>query len=307
MSAKPLVTIALPVLNGADTLGDVARCAFQQDYENIELLITDNASTDGTEEIGRELARTDKRVRYHRQPRNIGLIGNFEWTKRHCRGTYLRWIGDNDEILPSYVSRCLELYAEDPRLVLVTTQLRYIDEHGKTASARYHADAMRSDDAVVRLKEVLRLLTSSYLLLDPLYGMARVDAVKSIVHDQMLRGDEVYATKLALAGPWGHVPEILGSRRRPAPQVSHLVTLLEVPWWHSRIRGIIEIRRMLEVVSRSNLSPTDARRAKAAVRSFFLRQHWTKLIHRGRRCISSSGRRDASRSNRERLTGALDG
>jgi glycosyltransferase involved in cell wall biosynthesis len=281
VSAEPLVTIALPVHNGAGTLGDVARCVLKQDYENIEFLITDNASTDNTEEIGRELASADKRVRYHRQPHNIGLINNFEWTKRHCRGKYLRWIGDDDEILPTYVSRCLELFAEDPRLVLVTTQLQYIDEHGEPASTRYDASALRSDDAVARLQEVLRLLTSSYLLLDPLYGMARVDAIKTIVHDQMLRGDEVYATKLALTGPWGHVPEILGSRQRGTPAVSRLVTLLEVPWWHSRVRGIIEARRMLEVVGRAKLTPSDTASAKAAVRFFYFRRHWVTLRRRG--------------------------
>jgi glycosyltransferase involved in cell wall biosynthesis len=281
VSAEPLVTIALPVLNGGNTLGDVARCVLNQDYENIEFLITDNASTDATEEIGRELAHTDKRVRYHRQPRNIGLINNFEWTKAHCRGRYLRWIGDNDEILPTYVSRCLELFGEDPRLLLVTTQLQYIDDHGEAASARYEdRSAMRSDDAVVRLQEVLRLLTSSHLLLDPLYGMARVDAIKTTVHDQMLRGDEVYATKLALKGPWGHVSEILGSRRRGTPAVSRLVALLDVPWWQSRVRGIIEARRMLEVVADANLAPSDVRRAKAAVRSFYVRRHWIVLRRR---------------------------
>jgi glycosyltransferase involved in cell wall biosynthesis len=281
VSAEPLVTIALPVLNGADTLDDVARCVLKQDYENIEFLITDNASTDATEEIGRELARTDKRVRYHRQPHNIGLINNFEWTKWHCRGKYLRWIGDNDEILPTYVSRCLELFGEDPRLVLVTTQLQYIDERGETASARYDdGSAMQSDNAVVRLQEVLRLLTSSYLLLDPLYGLARVDAIKTTVHDQMLRGDEVYAAKLALTGPWGHVPEILGSRRRGTPAVSRIVALLEVPWWHSRVRGIIEARQMLQVVGDAKLAPSDVRRAKAAVRSFYVRRHWMALRRR---------------------------
>jgi glycosyltransferase involved in cell wall biosynthesis len=285
VSGEPLVTVALPVLNGADTLGDVARCVLDQEYENIEFLITDNASTDGTEEIGRELARTDKRVRYHRQARNIGLINNFEWTKLHCRGTYLRWIGDNDEILPTYVSRCLELFAEDPHLVLVTTQLQYVDEHGETASTRYDASALRSEDAVARLQEVLRLLTSSHLLLDPLYGMARVDAVKTIVHDQMLRGDEVYATKLALAGPWGHIPEILGSRQRDTPVVSQLVTLLDVPWWHSHVRAIIEARRMLQVIGRANLTPSDARRAKVAVGCFYIRGHWMKLARRGR-CLA---------------------
>src|SRR6478735_6468286 len=112
---EPLVTIALPVFNGADTIEQVGRYVLEQDYPNIELLISDNASTDATPEVCRELARSDSRVRYHRQPHNIGLINNFEWTKRHCSGEFLRWIGDTDEIAPSYVSRCLEVFRADPR------------------------------------------------------------------------------------------------------------------------------------------------------------------------------------------------
>lgn len=289
MPAEPLVTIALPVFNGADSIGDVARRVLDQDYGNIELLISDNASTDTTQDVCRELARSDARVRYHRQPQNVGLINNFEWTKHHCRGEFLRWIGDNDEILPSYVSRCLERFAEDPRLILVTTQIEYVDEHGQTASMRYDADALRSDDPVHRLEQVLHLMTTSYLLLDPLYGMARVDAVRPLVHDQMLRGDEVYATKLALAGPWDHVAEILGHRQRGTPAVSHLVTLLDVPWWHSRVRGIIEGRRMLEAVDAAALPPSDRRRARAAVKRFYLRRHWATLRRRGRRLRSELG------------------
>ena len=73
MPDKPLVTIALPVLNGADTVEGVARRVLDQDYHNVELLISDNASTDGTEDVCRELARADSRVRYHRQPHNIGF------------------------------------------------------------------------------------------------------------------------------------------------------------------------------------------------------------------------------------------
>ena len=71
------VSIGLPVRNAGDRIADVVRSVLAQDHQNLELLITDNASTDGTEEVCRELARSDSRIAYHRQPQNIGLLNNF--------------------------------------------------------------------------------------------------------------------------------------------------------------------------------------------------------------------------------------
>ena len=132
---KPRVTLALPVFNGAASIGDVATSVLSQDYDNIELLISDNASTDATAEVCREIAKSDARVRYHRHPRNLGVVNNFEWTKHNCRGTLMRWIGDSDVVRPSYASRCVELFVDHPRLFLVTTQLEYITNEGLTRTS----------------------------------------------------------------------------------------------------------------------------------------------------------------------------
>jgi len=63
-------------------------------------VISDNASDYGTEEMCREFARSDARVRYHRQSRNIGLVPNFNAVLHLARGTYLKWIGDDDRLRP---------------------------------------------------------------------------------------------------------------------------------------------------------------------------------------------------------------
>lgn len=283
VDAEPLVTIALPVFNGAASIGAVAESVLAQDYENIEFLIADNASTDATEELCREIASSDARVRYHRQPRNLGLINNFEWTKHHCRGGFLRWIGDSDAIRPSFVSRCVELFVDDPRLFLVTTQLEYITNEGETRTMRYDGGALRTNDTVARLRAVMDLLARDYLLVDPLYGMTRVGVVRRIRHDQILRGDEVYATKLALAGPWTHVPSILGSRRWTDPSASHTAALLEVPRRQVPVRALIATRAMLRAVDATPLSRADTRRAKTIVWQFYLGRHWTAMKRRGRR------------------------
>jgi glycosyltransferase involved in cell wall biosynthesis len=284
-----LVTIALPVYNGADSIAKVAKSVLAQDHENIEFLISDNGSTDGTEEIGRDLAQTDSRVTYHRQPENIGLINNFIWTKQHGRGTFIRWIGDDDEISPSYVSRCLEVFDRDPRLILVTTRLGYVDEQGEISSMGYDAQRLGSDDPAVRFGEMLGLLTRTYQLLDPLYGMARREVVATIPHDQVLRGDEIYAARLALAGPWGHVPDLLGHRNWSMVMPARLAKVLEVPPSHARIMYLIQTRLLLQVVAQSALTPSQRRRARLAAVRLYGRRHRVIAVRRGRKLLARAG------------------
>src|SRR4051794_2538647 len=115
-TSRAFVSIGLPVRNGAAHLASVARSVLAQDHARLELVITDNASTDATEEICRALAREDPRVRYHRQPRDMGMLSNFRTAMGLARGTFFRWIGDEDTLAPNYVSRCLAVYAAGPQL-----------------------------------------------------------------------------------------------------------------------------------------------------------------------------------------------
>src|SRR3954452_22480773 len=288
MVSSALVTVGLPVRNGAATLEEVARSVLAQDHENLELLISDNASTDDTENVGRRLAQVDPRVRYHRQPRNIGLIANFEWTKRNARGDYFRWIGDNDGLHPSHVSRCVAEFEADPRLVLVTTQLEYLTDAHTVETVDYPSRALRSDNDLVRLKEWLRLLNDSYQCLDPLYGLARTDAVRDLPHDRMLRGDEVYAVKLVLAGPWGHLPEVLGSRPWSGPKPKQLTTLLELPGWHARTRDLRQTRAILRLIDAAGFDRTDRQAARAAAIHLYFARHAATARRRSRRLAAAA-------------------
>src|SRR5690348_7832467 len=130
-----LVSIGLPVRNGAANLAGVIGSVLAQEHSRLELVISDNASTDDTEELCRAAARADPRIRYHRQPENIGLLNNFLATMRLARGEYFRWIGDSDWIAPGYLSRLLDVYAADERLILVTSRLEYELDGGQRASA----------------------------------------------------------------------------------------------------------------------------------------------------------------------------
>ena len=257
-----------------------------QDYENLELIISDNASTDATEEVCRELAAADHRVKYVRQPQNIGLARNFQWVTEYAEGDFFRWIGDDDKIAPSYVGKCVAAFADDPRLILVTTQLEYTEADGQTRSMRYDGTDLGSGDPVVRFAEMLRLLTESYLLLDPIYGLYRRDALARIPYKNMLRGDELFAARVALAGPWAHIPEILAHRHWDRMRPEQLTRLLEVPSWQARATGVLQVRELLACVNEADLTPEQRRSARAAVLRLYVRRHRRTAVRRSRKLVA---------------------
>src|SRR6266545_1305526 len=293
-----LASICLPVRNGASTLEPVIRSVLAQDHGNIELVISDNASTDDTEELCRELARSDPRIVYHRQAEDIGLLDNFIAAMRRARGTFIRWIGDDDWLAPTYVSRCLAEFAAESRLILVTTQLGFVGADGAIRTADYRETVLSSDDPVERFTEMLRLLNDSHLLLDPLYGVMRRSVIARIPRRNMLREDQVLAARMALAGPWGHVCEVLGRRGWQDASRRQTARRLGVPAWHASAATALQCRELMRAVRAADLDPAQRRRASAAVvRWYVVRQQRVlttrthKLASAARDQVRAAGRR----------------
>ncbi|GIH76215.1 glycosyltransferase family 2 protein [Planobispora longispora] len=280
-----LVSVGLPVYNGADRMEGVVRSILAQDHENLELVISDNASTDHTEELCRELARQDSRIVYHRQRENIGATNNFIYVGEVANGAFLRWAGDDDRLEPSCVSRSMRMFAEDERLILVTSQTSYTDPEGVTRTMPYTGTDLGSDDPVTRMAEMLRLHTETYLLLDPLYGVIRREALTRIPRRNMLREDEVLAIKLALAGPWGHVPEILSHRNVHHRRLPALVPHLGVPRWTARFATTLQYREILNWLPQAGLTPQEHRRARAVVLGMYMLRQRRIVARRGRKVL----------------------
>ena len=281
----PLVSIGLPVRNGASRIPDVVASVLAQDHHDLELVITDNDSTDETESVCRELAAEEPRISYYRHPENLGILGNFQSAMRLAKGEFFRWVSDDDRLETYCVSRSLEVFAGADRLILVTGQLAYTGEDGTTRSAVYEGTALRSDDPLERFTEMLRMLNSSHLLIDPLYGVFRRAAVVGIERRNMLREDEVFATKLALAGPWGHVPEVLGQRHWKSETPSILARRLQVPAWTAHAATTLQCREVLRWLNTPEAGLTDAqrRRARSAVREMWLRRQQAVATRRARK------------------------
>jgi hypothetical protein len=280
----PLVSIGLPVRNGERYLGEAVRSVLDQEYDRVELVISDNASDDGTEEICRAFARSDTRIRFHRQSQNIGLVANFNAVLHLATGTYFKWMGDDDWLTPRYVRLCAEVLEDDATLILVTTQQGHVRPDGAVESATYDGNRMRSAHPVERFTEMLRLLTESHLLLDPLYGMMRRRPVARLPRPVMLFEDQIFAARLALAGPFGHVREILSYRRfKPFQRLPATAHRLGVPPWQAKVATTLECRELLAAVREVDLSPGERRQASAAVARMFLRNKRVTAAHRSRK------------------------
>lgn len=292
MSSDTLVSIGLPVRNAGKRLDGVVQSVLAQNHDNIELVISDNGSTDDTEEVCRALAKHDSRIAYHRQPENIGLFNNFVQTMRIANGAFFRWIGDDDRLETDYVSRCLQVFTDDPRLILVTTGIAYTGPDGAVSSAVYEGTDLNSDDPVTRFAEMLRLLNTSYLLMDPLYGLMRRSVAAGIERRNMLKEDEVYATKLALAGPWAHVPDVLGHRHWKVEKIGTLAHRLDVSTWRSHFSNTLQAREILAWLGEIDLTDDQRARARRAVYRMYAGRQQRMVSHRSRKLLRiATGRR----------------
>src|SRR5690606_15349710 len=115
------VSFGLPVRNAEATVGRAIQSVLEQSVDELELIISDNASTDGTGATCREWARRDPRVRYCPLPENRGIIANFNRSFRLAEGEYFRFIGADDWLEPAYAARCIERLEAAPELIGVTT------------------------------------------------------------------------------------------------------------------------------------------------------------------------------------------
>lgn len=94
--AAPSVSIGMPVYNGESFIREALDSLLTQTFTDFELIISDNASTDGTEAICREYAAKDARIRYVRQSGNISVGENFRFVLQKSRANYFMWMTDDD-------------------------------------------------------------------------------------------------------------------------------------------------------------------------------------------------------------------
>jgi glycosyltransferase involved in cell wall biosynthesis len=212
---SPKVSIGMPVYNMEDTVQEAIDSVLNQTFSDFQLIISDNASDDGTEEICRAAARQDSRIIYRRNPVNI-FGENFRLLLLLSKGKYFMLAGADDARRPEMVSRCVEALEADPVAVVAYTYTELIDP--ATGTKRLYQDPYRLDqeDPAVRYVSLIQGLNLGNVI----YGLYRRSVLFAI--PPMAKGssrffvftDAVFLANVVLQGKVIQIPETLFIRRR---------------------------------------------------------------------------------------------
>lgn len=208
-SPAPLISIGLAVYNGEKYLREAVDSILAQTFSDFELVISDNASTDSTAAICQEYSARDSRIRYHRNPTNIGGANNENLTFRLSRGKYFRWAAHDDLMAPTLLERCIEVMESDPSAVLCHTGVVTIDDDGLEIG-RFYRNGAASSDPVARF----RAMAMSFNALEETYGLMRSDVLRRTrLLLNYTDSDRAFMAEMALRGRFRHVAEPLFYKR----------------------------------------------------------------------------------------------
>ncbi len=229
-TSPPLVSIGLPVHNGARYLQAAIDSVLAQTFGDFELVIADDASSDGTAEIAQAYAATDPRVRFCPNERRLGLAENHNRVVELATGRYFHWMGADDTHDRHFLARCVAALEADPGCVLATTKLGMIDEQGRQLGIEDNSiAAAASPEPAVRLAAALFDCPRS----SAMYGLFRLDQLRRT--SLMLpfhNSDRTLVVEAALCGRFVHVPEPLYLNREHAERYTARPEL-----WHAALQS----------------------------------------------------------------------
>jgi glycosyltransferase involved in cell wall biosynthesis len=200
---KPLVSIGMPIYNGADFLRCALESLLAQDYDNFELIISDNHSTDSTQEICLDYLARDNRIRYHRNNTNIGAINNFNRVFELSQGEYFMWAAHDDVREPNYISACLGTLEMNPNVILCCSNT-ILEENGKCRE-------LKEDFSTVGMspnKRFRKILWNNSC--SGIYGLIRSSGLrKTKLFKNTASSDNLLLAELSLLGEFCQLPLFL--------------------------------------------------------------------------------------------------
>lgn len=231
---QPLVSIGLAVYNGERFLEAALDSLLAQTFTDFELIISDNASTDRTSEICQIYAQKDARIRYHRNPSNIGGANNENQTFRMARGKYFRWAADDDICAPTLIEECVKVLEKNPEVVLCYSKTIKIDEDGNETGKAFIGKA-ESENSFSRFRSIAIAKDSC----EQTYGLVRSDVLRQTkLQQNYTNSDRTLLAELAIYGHFFEIPQYLFYKRFHQKNV-YLDWRTRMAWFNPSIRGKI--------------------------------------------------------------------
>jgi glycosyltransferase involved in cell wall biosynthesis len=204
------VSVGLPVYNGERYLVEAIDSILSQTFEDFELIISDNASNDRTQEICKDYQNKDHRIRYYRFSKNMGVARNYNRVFELSKSEYFRWASADDISAPEQIQRCIEVLDREPDVVLCYPKTIIIGEDGEFI--KEYDDNL--DLRLLSAKERFFTFFDRVRLCNVQYGLMRSIALGQT---SLLRNypgsDVVLLGELTLYGQFFEIPDFLFYRR----------------------------------------------------------------------------------------------
>lgn len=261
----PLISVGVPVFNGEAFLEDAIRSTLAQTFDDLELILCDNASSDRTAEICSDYAARDPRVHYFRNPRNLGAAANYNLVFSHARGRYFKWLAHDDRMLPSYLAKTFRVLEERPSAVLCNTVVSYIDPGG--AQLGLYDTRLSGADAYSPSQRFAWMVLRSHTCVD-FFGLIRRQALcGSLLHGTFHGADRALLAQLSLRGRLVQLPApLLAIREHPNRYTRAQRRSIDRAAWHDARSGQVSFpawrlyREYLNMVWREDLTPEERTR-----------------------------------------------
>ncbi|MFZ1752155.1 MAG: glycosyltransferase family 2 protein [Caldilineaceae bacterium] len=202
----PRVSVGIPTYNRLPMLRRAVDSVLQESYPHIELIITDNASTDGTSAFCEEIARLDPRVRYLRHSANCGAHGNFISALQQATGVYFMWLGDDDWVDPGYIEQCIEILQSREDTVLVCGKAHYYQDENLVSEEM--GISLLQESPLHRLRYYFQHVSRN----GEYYGLMRRELLVNTAYPTTLGGDWVVIGAMACRGKFVSLPTICINR-----------------------------------------------------------------------------------------------
>lgn len=272
----PRVSLGVPLYNAEQFLEESLHSLLAQTYEDFEIVICDNASTDRTAEICLDLASREPRVRFFQNEVNLGAPENHNRVLRLARGEYFRWSQYDDRTAPRLLECSVAVMdAAPPSVALCYPRTTIIDAQGAVVGPCEDDMDLRMPSPGMRFRQALRRLRFS----NPMFGLVRSELLRRTGgHPVYPSADLVLICELALLGELWELPEPLFFRRHHArSSIRAYPTPEELARWldpQARItvtkRTAARLRGHLESIARVPLPAAEKLRAYAALAEWAL-------------------------------------
>jgi glycosyltransferase involved in cell wall biosynthesis len=241
---NPKVTVCLPTFNKVRYLPAAIESVLTQEFRDFELLIVDDASTDGTSNA--VLSFRDSRIRYIRNPQNRGLVGNWNYCLELAQGDYAIVFHDDDVMLPGLLRREVEVLESNSRVVLVHAAAQSIDAEGAVSCVSAPHSWPAFTGGLEFVARYWALNGGGYVVM-PSAMFRKSFALKlgAFNPDLKYSADADLWQRLAFAGEVGFLDEILISNRVHASQTTQKILTNSLQMLEERLKLADATRRLV--------------------------------------------------------------